>query len=63
MFRCPVCNKKLKLTDIKCKCEKIFCSLHRYPSMHDCSFNFKLLDRDILEKNNPKIVLDKVIKF
>lgn len=63
MSRCPVCNKKLKLTDIKCKCEKIFCSLHRYPNMHDCSFNFKLLDRDIIEKNNPKIVLDKVIKI
>ena len=63
MSRCPVCNKKIKLTDIECKCGIIFCSIHRYPDMHDCSFNFKISERTILEKNNPKIVSDKITKF
>jgi len=35
------CNKKLKITDMNCKCHKIFCSLHRLPEMHNCSWNHK----------------------
>ena len=39
--RCPFpnCNKKLQLTDMQCKCELIFCALHRLPEAHQCTFN------------------------
>lgn len=63
MSKCPVCTKKNKLTDIQCKCGNIFCSLHRYPHMHDCSFNFKVNERNLIEKNNPKIEPNKLIKL
>ncbi|ALH23333.1 AN1-like Zinc finger containing protein [Chrysochromulina ericina virus CeV-01B] len=63
MSRCPICNKKIKLTDIQCKCGIIFCSLHRYPDMHDCSFNFKVNERNFIEKNNPKIIPNKITKI
>jgi predicted nucleic acid binding AN1-type Zn finger protein len=34
------CNKKLKLTDIKCgKCNNQYCSSHRLPEVHECSWN------------------------
>ena len=35
------CKKKLKLTDMVCKCGKRFCSLHRLPETHNCSWDPK----------------------
>ncbi len=37
----PNCNKKLQLTDMQCKCELIFCALHRLPEAHQCTFNHR----------------------
>ena len=34
------CNKKLKITDISCKCGKIFCKIHKFPEDHKCDFNY-----------------------
>jgi len=50
------CKKKLKLTDFSCRCDKRFCSIHRMPETHNCSYNFKkeLCDSDkekIMKKN------------
>jgi hypothetical protein len=35
------CNIKLALTSIQCKCEKKFCSKHRYPEDHMCVYDYK----------------------
>jgi len=35
------CNVKLKLSDMPCRCKYIYCSKHRLPEQHNCSFNFK----------------------
>ena len=38
------CNKKIKIIDtlvFTCKCKQIFCSNHRLPESHDCSYNYK----------------------
>jgi predicted nucleic acid binding AN1-type Zn finger protein len=35
------CNKKLKLTDMDCKCKQRFCSFHRLPETHNCSWDPK----------------------
>lgn len=37
----PDCKKKLKLTDMNCKCNKRFCQLHRLPETHNCGFDHK----------------------
>ena len=41
--RCPYhgCNRKLKLTDFPCHCQKIYCSKHRLPEQHSCFHNFR----------------------
>ena len=57
------CNKKLGLTDFKCKCELFFCSLHRLPEVHECSYDYKTKGRETIIKNNPLIICDKVIKI
>ena len=32
-----------------------FCSVHRYPQEHQCTFDIKKLHKDKLEKINPKV--------
>jgi len=43
--RCFVCNKKVGLTGIECRCEGVYCGVHRYPSQHACAFDHKEHDR------------------
>ena len=40
------CKKKLKLTDLICNCDFIFCSRHRLPELHLCSQNLKKKNRE-----------------
>ena len=61
--RCFVCNKKIGLTGFKCRCEYMFCASHRYPEKHNCSFDFKTLERQRLARNNPLVQADKVERF
>ena len=41
--RCPFegCKKKIKLTDIECRCKLTFCPAHRPPEIHQCEFDHK----------------------
>ena len=58
--RCSSCNKKVGLTGFKCRCGSTFCTLHRYPETHDCSFDFKASGRDAISKSNPVVKADKL---
>lgn len=58
--RCFSCNKRVGLTGFKCRCEYVFCSTHRYSDKHDCEYDYKAANRDLLTKANPTIVADKV---
>lgn len=59
----PDCKKKLKLTDILCDCRNRYCSAHRLPHSHGCSY--LSIKQTIHKKNisNNRCVKDKVIKF
>ncbi|CAM9352358.1 unnamed protein product [Ectocarpus sp. 4 AP-2014] len=48
--RCFTCHKKVGYTGIACRCDYVFCSLHRYPDQHDCTFDFKTSDRNDLKR-------------
>lgn len=42
--RCGVCKSKLELAQRaigRCKCDNVFCSLHRLPEQHSCQFDHK----------------------
>jgi hypothetical protein len=61
-MRCDECNCKLNITNsILCKCGKNLCYTHRYFDKHCCSIDYKEKDRKTLEKNNQKIISDKII--
>jgi len=57
------CRKKLKLTDITCKCKYTFCSFHRYPEEHCCLFNYREDAKNQLIKSNPTIHKSKLEKI
>ena len=57
------CKKKLKLTDMKCRCGSRYCSKHRISSDHNCTFNYKNHERSLLEKNNQQVIGEKVTKI
>ena len=44
--RCALdgCNKKIKITDFACRCDKIYCKLHRLAESHECTYDFKKID-------------------
>lgn len=53
---CAFCSKKLKfLTMYACRCEKVFCSRHRFFDQHQCAFDFKKEAQNKLRESNPKI--------
>ena len=60
---CAKCDKKLKLTDMKCKCDNYYCALHRYSDCHDCTFDYKNFNKNLLEKQNPSVKFQKIDKI
>ncbi len=44
--KCPVsgCGNKLQLTDMACKCNAIYCIMHRLPETHECKYDHAAAD-------------------
>jgi len=61
--RCWSCNKKVGLLGFKCRCDYVFCSMHRYSDKHICSFDYKAMQKANLQKANPVIKGAKVEKI
>lgn len=61
--RCWSCNKKVGLLGFKCRCDYVFCSMHRYSDKHACPFDYKAMARANLQKANPVIKGAKVEKI
>merc|ERR1712045_569418 len=53
--RCWICNKKIPLAAVMCKCGYYFCNNHRYAEEHDCTYDHKGKGREVLAKQNPSI--------
>lgn len=61
--RCNVCRKKVGLTGFQCRCNGLYCGLHRYSDKHDCTFDYKADGREQIAKQNPVVVGEKVKKI
>lgn len=57
------CNRKLKLTDFACKCEKKFCKIHRLPEDHDCVYDYKENNNKQNKIEAMKCISDKIEKI
>ena len=64
-IRCDFCKKKCNLIFFKCKCNGIFCSVHKYTHMHNCNYKdeIKYIKKEEIKKNNPKIEKNKLEKI
>lgn len=61
--RCSWCRKRVGLTGFSCRCNGLFCSLHRYSDQHQCSFDYQAHARTELMKANPEIRCPKIRKL
>ena len=62
MNRCCKCSKKLNIlfTSINtCRCKNIYCAQHMMS--HECSYDYKTVERKFLEEKLVKVVSDKVV--
>ena len=55
------CGKKLKLTDMACRCQNRYCQKHRLPESHTCSWNPRSADE--MQQYVKAACLDKSIRF
>jgi len=63
MVKCHQCKQKISLVEetmCLCKCERNFCTAHRHPTEHNCTFDWKSRDVDILSKKMTKCVPQKI---
>lgn len=62
-LKCKNCNKKIKLFPFTCKCENNYCTNCRYPENHNCQYDFKNHQRNILKNQLVKVVCKKIDKI
>lgn len=61
--RCSSCRRRVGLTGFKCRCGSVFCSTHRHPETHGCSFDYKCAGREAIAKDNPVVKAEKIEKI
>jgi hypothetical protein len=64
--RCDHCKKKVSLLSFDCKCHyKILCTNCKLPEAHSCNRidEFKKEAKELISKNNPIVISDKLIKI
>ncbi|XP_020589203.1 zinc finger A20 and AN1 domain-containing stress-associated protein 9-like [Phalaenopsis equestris] len=61
--RCFLCRRRVGLTPFTCRCGSTFCSTHRYPEAHECSFDYKYAGREAIAKENPVVKAEKIEKI
>ncbi|KAF8562042.1 hypothetical protein P879_03118 [Paragonimus westermani] len=62
--RCDICRKRVgPAGGYSCRCEGIFCSLHRYSDAHNCSYDYRRAGQEDIRRSNPQVVCSKLPKI
>ena len=63
--KCKVCKKKVGLLGFRCACSDtaFFCSEHRLPEKHECTFDHGTQGKCLLADKLVKVEAQKVIKI
>lgn len=61
--KCFLCSKKLGPLHFKCKCSSFFCTKHRHPEEHHCSYDHKTAGIRKLSEENPLVQAPKFNKL
>jgi len=64
-MKCCCCNKSVNVMGFDCKCGNRYCSTHRLPEEHKCTFNHKEEGLNNLKTKliSEKTVPEKIIKI
>uniref|UniRef100_A0A0G4I3D4 AN1-type domain-containing protein n=1 Tax=Chromera velia CCMP2878 TaxID=1169474 RepID=A0A0G4I3D4_9ALVE len=57
---CAFCLRKAGIHRFDCRCGRTFCSKHRLPEAHECSFDFKAFHEKLLRERNQKVTKDQL---
>ena len=57
---CLQCGKKVGYLGFTCKCNNLFCAVHRHAEAHRCSYNFAQEGRERLTQENQQITASKL---
>lgn len=57
------CKKKINLLSFTCKCEKVFCTEHRMPEEHQCTFDWKKHGQCLIAQKNPQVINSKITQI
>ena len=57
------CKKRLKITDLSCRCEKIFCKIHKFPENHKCEYDYRESNKRQKRIDDLKCVSTKIQKI
>lgn len=58
-----IVNMKWMFAGFECRCGGLYCSVHRYSDMHNCSFDYREMGAQEIRRNNPVVVGEKVQKI
>ncbi|OMJ69827.1 hypothetical protein SteCoe_32348 [Stentor coeruleus] len=61
--KCAFCNKKLGPLGFKCKCFSCFCTKHRHPEEHRCTYDHKAEGIRKISEENPLVQAPKFNKL
>lgn len=62
--KCAYCSKRIKLVNTHvCRCDRIFCTQHRLPETHECTYDFKTEGRKLIEMANPLVASHRLPKI
>ena len=57
--RCFICLKKNIICEFKCKCNNVFCNIHKYPEEHNCSYDYKNEGKRKLKMDLEKTIIKR----
>lgn len=61
--KCAFCSKKLGPVSFKCKCFSSFCTKHRHPEEHRCTYDHKTAGIRKISEENPLVQAPKFNKL
>jgi predicted nucleic acid binding AN1-type Zn finger protein len=61
--RCFTCSRRVGPVKFPCRCEYTFCTKHRLPEEHACTFDHAQAGRRKLTEDNPLVIAEKVAKI
>ena len=57
------CRKRIKITDFACKCEKLYCKMHKSPENHECTYDYREIGLKTKKIGEMKCVSNKMQKL